>query len=106
MRKWLGLATLALLVAGGVVAWMGDLDPDVNLSSASEVWADVLRDADQLGLRFTRMSDAREMDLGNRLAGGFNAAGPADRAQETSAVDAPNIDRFIEARRRNLLGVG
>jgi beta-barrel assembly-enhancing protease len=83
MRKWLGLATLALLVAGGVAAWMGDLDPDVNLSSASEVWADVLRDVDQLGLRFTRMSDAREMDLGNRLAGGLNAAGPADRAQET-----------------------
>ncbi|HXN50087.1 MAG TPA: M48 family metallopeptidase [Bryobacteraceae bacterium] len=83
MRKWLGLATLALLLAGGAACWMGDLDPDVNLSSASEVWADVLRDADQLGLRFTRMSDAREMDLGNRLAEGLNTAGPADRAQST-----------------------
>jgi predicted Zn-dependent protease len=83
MRKWLGLATVVLLVAGAAAAWLGDLDPDVNLSSASEVWADVLRDADQLGLRLTRMSDAKEMDLGNRLTGGFNPTGPPDQAQET-----------------------
>ena len=82
MRKWLGLSTLALLLAGGAAAWLGDLDPDVNLSSASEVWADVLRDADQLGLRLTRMSDAKEMDLGNRLVAGFNLPGPPDPAQE------------------------
>ncbi len=82
MRKWLGLATLALLLAGGATAWLGDLDPDVNLSSASEVWGDVLRDADQFGLRLTRMSDAREVDLGNRLIAGMNLTDPPDPAQE------------------------
>ncbi len=82
MRKWLGLSTLALLLAGGAAAWMGDLDPDVNLSSAGEVWADVLRDVDQVGLRFTRMSDAREMDLGNRLVAGLNLAAPSDPGRQ------------------------
>jgi predicted Zn-dependent protease len=80
MRKWLGLITAVLLVTGGAAAWLGDLDPDVNLSSATEVWADVLRDADQVGLRLTRMSAAREMDLGNRLVS-FDP-GPPDRAQQ------------------------
>lgn len=82
MRKWLGLATLTLLLAGGATAWLGDLDPDVNLSSATEVWADVLRDADQFGLRLTRMSDAHEMDLGNRLIAGMNLTDPPDPAQD------------------------
>jgi predicted Zn-dependent protease len=82
MRKWLGLSTLALLLAGGATAWRGDLDPDVNLSSASEVWADVLRDADQFGLRLTRMSDAHEMDLGNRLVASMNLTAAPDPAQE------------------------
>ncbi len=98
MRKWLGLVAMVVLVAGGAAAWFGEIDPDVNLSSASEVWADVLRDADQLGLRFTRMSDAKEMELGDRLAAGLNPAGPPDAALEAyvAAVGsalAPHVRR-------------
>ncbi len=43
------------LLLGGVLASMGNEDKTVDLSSAREIWADILRDADQIGLQVTRM---------------------------------------------------
>ncbi len=83
MRKRIGLILVALLlVAGGAIAWFGDVDPDVNLYSAAEVWADVLRDGDQLGLHLTRISDRREMDLGARVASRMVYQSPSVPAEE------------------------
>lgn len=58
----------ALFLAGGLFTWFGHPEREVSFASAGELWADVLRDADQLGLQLTRMSDAEEMDLGRKLA--------------------------------------
>jgi predicted Zn-dependent protease len=59
---------LALLVAGAVLAMLGTADPGVNLSAVRSLWADTLRDADQIGMRLTRISAADEMKIGADLA--------------------------------------
>jgi len=40
----------------------------VSLGSVLEIWGDVLRDADQIALRVSRVSDAEEMQFGRDLA--------------------------------------
>ena len=62
-------AVMALMIAAGVAASLGERDPNVSLDSAREIWADILRDADQVGLQATRVSADREMRLGTELAG-------------------------------------
>ena len=62
---------LALLAAGAVLATRGTADPDVSLSSLVELWSDALRDADQVGMKLTRVSDAEEMRIGSDLARGI-----------------------------------
>ena len=59
---------LGLLLAGAGIVVLGQMDQAVSLSSVFEIWSDVLRDVDQLGLQVTRMSDREEMDLGKALA--------------------------------------
>lgn len=59
---------LALMLVCGAAVSIGQLDPNVSLDSAREIWADVLRDADQFALQATRVSTAREMQLGAELA--------------------------------------
>jgi len=63
---WIGV--LALLIIGGIVAAYGSSDAHVDLSSAAEMWGDILRDVDDVGLHVTRVSDSDEIALGNRLA--------------------------------------
>jgi len=41
---------LALFAAGAILATRGTADPDVSLSSLTELWSDALRDADQVGM--------------------------------------------------------
>jgi predicted Zn-dependent protease len=99
MSKPYGLVVvLVVLVAAGATVWMGEMQADVSLASTSEIWGDLLRDADQFGLNLTRMSDAKEMELGNRLASAMITSGATDPAWETyvSAVGAtlaPNLRR-------------
>jgi predicted Zn-dependent protease len=71
---------LALLIAGGVLASIGERNPDVSLASVREIWADVLRDADQVGLKVTRVSASEEMKIGDELnaAGGSGVSDPAE----------------------------
>jgi predicted Zn-dependent protease len=62
------LAALLFFIGGaGTTAIVGDRDHAIGLGSVLEVWGDVLRDADTLGLRLTRVSDQREVELGTAL---------------------------------------
>jgi beta-barrel assembly-enhancing protease len=73
---------LVLMLACGAAVSVGQLDPNVSLDSVREIWADVLRDADQFGLQATRVSAAREMQLGTELAGQTGNWGQEDPEQE------------------------
>ncbi len=69
MLKRYGLiVVLVMLLTGGSVTLLGDLEENVSLSSVLEIWGDVLRDADQFGLRLTRVSDREEMELGEEIS--------------------------------------
>lgn len=82
MRKLGFPIVLSLLVGGGVVVMSGDVDPAVSLASVTEVWSDVLRDVDQIGMQLTRVSDQDEMLLGKRIAGSFlRWSPPAPRSE-------------------------
>lgn len=56
-----------LLVCGGIT-WLGNPDREVAFSTAGELWADVLRDADQFGLQLSRVPATEEKALGRKLA--------------------------------------
>lgn len=47
-QPWFWVIFLVLAACGAVVL-LGDADDSVNMSAASEVWGDVLRDVDQIG---------------------------------------------------------
>jgi predicted Zn-dependent protease len=91
-------ALLVLMVACGATVLLGNLDPDVSLDSARELWSDVLRDVDDLGLQTTRVSAYREMQLGDQMATQF-ATGTkedSDAAKYVAAVGAqllPHVNR-------------
>jgi beta-barrel assembly-enhancing protease len=65
---------LGLLGGGAALATRGTPDPSVNLRSLTELWSDTLRDTDQIGMKFTRVSAAEEMRKGAELAGRFKAS--------------------------------
>src|SRR6266849_193891 len=80
---------LALLVADAVLASGGTVDPDVSLSSLVELWSDALRDADQVGMKLTRVSDAEEMRIGSDLARGITETEDAADAAYVKGVAQP-----------------
>lgn len=90
---------LMLLMLGcGAAVWLGHPDPDISFDSAREIWADVMRDADDIGLEATRVPPAREMQLGVELAANATQLGPEDAAAEeyVQAVGdelTPHVDR-------------
>src|SRR5260370_19964609 len=90
---------LALLAAGAVLATRGTADPDVSLSSLVELWSDALRDADQVGMKLTRVSDAEEMRIGSDLARGITETG--DEA-DTAYVKAVAQPLLAHVRRRGI----
>ncbi|HEV2688140.1 MAG TPA: M48 family metallopeptidase [Bryobacteraceae bacterium] len=95
-KKVIFLAVLVLLIAGGVVASLGERNPDVGLSSVREIWADVLRDADQVGLKATRVTAAEEMQIGAEMSATMPWPGHADAERYVTAVAArltPNVRR-------------
>lgn len=57
----------ALAVCGGLVA-VGKIDQPIGFDSLLELWGDVLRDADQAGMKVTRVSPEEEMRLGGELS--------------------------------------
>ena len=59
---------MALMLACGVAVSIGNLDPNINLESARELWSDVLRDVDDLGMQASRVSAYKEMELGAQLS--------------------------------------
>jgi predicted Zn-dependent protease len=59
------------MLLGGSVVLLGEMDDSVSLFAAMEVWGDVIRDVDQLGLKLTRVSDQKEMEIGRDLAKGL-----------------------------------
>jgi predicted Zn-dependent protease len=80
------LVVFAALIAGAVLASIGDRSPDVSLASVREIWADVLRDADQVGLKVTRVSIAEEMGIGVEMNSTMNLG----------ATD-PEAERYVSA---------
>lgn len=61
-------ALLGFVIACGVVVLLGKPDPIVSFDSARQLWSDVLRDSDDLGLQITRVPAYQEMQLGDHLA--------------------------------------
>ncbi len=59
---------LALLIGGAILAAIGATDGRVNLKSILTIWSDTARDADQIGMRLTRLGDRDEMKIGSDLA--------------------------------------
>jgi len=87
MSKLPFLAVLALMIACAVVVSLGKPDPEISLDSARQLWSDVLRDADDLGLQLTRVSADQEMQLGDRLAAEVGRWGKED----------PDATRYVAA---------
>jgi len=91
-------AVLALMIACGVAVSRGKPDPDVSFNSARQLWSDVLRDADDLGLQLTRVSAGREMQLGDQLAAEvarWNTEDPAASARVAAVGERllPGVNR-------------
>jgi len=89
---------LLVLGVGGALVPLGEIEQGVTFSSVLEIWADVLRDADQFGLHLTRVSDREEMQVGRDIA---RSVAPwwrenPEKAQYVSAVGAtllPHVRR-------------
>lgn len=79
-RTHRSLIILALLIVAAVIVALGDVDRAVGLRPVLEVWADVLRDADQVGLQLTRVPDEEEMEFGRKV--GAELLGRAPRNAE------------------------
>jgi predicted Zn-dependent protease len=67
MKNRAFVVVLALLIGGGALVTLGKVDQKTDLSAVMEMWGDVLRDTDQATLRATRVSDEKEMWLGEQI---------------------------------------
>jgi predicted Zn-dependent protease len=66
--RTIALAGIGLLVSSSAVLLMlGRTDYEVSLDAAIEIWADIARDADFIGLSMTRVSAEREMEIGREI---------------------------------------
>jgi predicted Zn-dependent protease len=95
------IAVFALLLAGGILASIGKQDRTVGLSSAREIWADVLRDADQIGLQATRLPAGEEIQLGQELSAGMRSWAPED-PRDTQYVTAVAESLIPHLRRKDI----
>jgi hypothetical protein len=78
LKTGLLIVMVSLLLAGTTMATFGAHDGGVSLSSLRELWSDSLRDADQVGMRATRISESEEMRLGKQLAANVGRVRPQD----------------------------
>ena len=96
-RKYFYALLIVMLACGAAVS-LGDLDTNVSLDSAREIWADVLRDVDEVGLHATRIPAAREMQLGAEMAahiGTWGAEDPEATKYVTAVANSlvPHVNR-------------
>jgi predicted Zn-dependent protease len=68
MNRWGYALILTAMLGGAIAASYGDRDGKVDLSAALAIWGSITRDANQVGLRLTRVSDDEEMKIGGELA--------------------------------------
>src|SRR5439155_14333932 len=80
LARFAFLPVLAVLALAGFAVSSATHDDRVDLSSAMELWGDVLRDADGLSVHLLRVSDSDEMHLGAELASRFESGLPPDAA--------------------------
>lgn len=81
----------ALLIAATVFATLRPGRPDVSLASLRQLWSDALRDADQPGLRLTRLSAPEEMQLGADLLRTMPWAQDSSAAERVARVAQPML---------------
>jgi Zn-dependent protease with chaperone function len=95
MRVAFVLAVTALTAATVAVSLRPDRST-VTLGSLRQLWSDALRDADQPGMRLTRLSAAEEMRLGADLAAAIrwpDQPEPAERVTRVAGKLLPHIRR-------------
>jgi len=85
----MALALVALLgLAAAIRLSLDDVEHRVDLNAVLEIWSDVIRDVEHVPLTITRMSDAEEMTLGNRLheSVGFRIRHDAEEVRYLSEI--------------------
>ena len=92
----LGLLALSVVI----VATMGRSSNRVNFSAAMQLWGDVIRDADDLGLQLTRVSARDEMELGKRIERAM-----ISESRQQTAID-PYLNTVGNALARNVSRTG
>ena len=67
-RQTMALVMIGVLMvaAGGLLA-ISETDYEVDLRSVVEIWGDLVRDVDRVGLTITRVSAKREMEIGRKI---------------------------------------
>ncbi len=101
MKRLLALGGVAFLLAGcAALVWIGDRDGRVELTSAGEIWADVLRDADQLGWHAARVPLAEEAALGDRI---WNSLPLTEDPALTAYVSAVGQPLLADLRRKGVV---
>jgi predicted Zn-dependent protease len=96
--NWRLATLLVFITSAGTSAVVGERDRDVSLNSVLEIWGDVLRDADTLGFRLTRLSDEEEVGLGIQLNTAMFGQVPLDPewdeyVAEVGASLVPHVNR-------------
>lgn len=86
MKRNVALVGICLLtaMAAGLLA-ISRTDRDVSLESVVEIWADVIRDMDRVGLTITRVSDEREMEIGQEI----------DKHRPWPLTDDPMLQAYV-----------
>jgi beta-barrel assembly-enhancing protease len=101
MRRKPFYVLLGLLAGCGAAVSMGSLDRNVSLDSAREIWSDVLRDVDQLGLQATRVPVSNEMELGTQMAAQVKTWGAED-PEESKYVTAVGRELLPRVNRKDI----
>lgn len=84
-------AVLAGLAAASALVTLRGSRSRVGLGSVRQMWSDFLRDADQPGLRLTRISDGEEMRLGEELIAGMSWPEDDAATERVNRVAAPML---------------
>ncbi len=93
-RRFIVLFLAALLIGATVLVSLSEVKYRVGLTSVVELWGDVLRDADNVGLTITRVSDQKEMTLGAQLG----------KRLESLVVADPTLQQYVSEVGQRLAG--